>query len=100
MGQCWCASVSSICQNGDKNSADCLVCDTVMSMKSMARKLSRHYIVHFALLASSPGSLWGVVFHIPVVPKLPKVGKGVIKGEVICYYPYIRQYEAVFDSWA
>src|SRR5712692_2243863 len=44
MGQCWCASVSSICQNGDKNSADCLVCDAVMSTKSMARKLSRHYI--------------------------------------------------------
>src|SRR5712692_3381097 len=44
MGQCWCASVSSICQNGDKNSADCLVCDAVMSTKSMARKLSRHYL--------------------------------------------------------
>src|SRR5712691_3565604 len=44
MGQCWCASVSSTCQNGDKNSADCLVCDAVMSTKSMARKLSRLYI--------------------------------------------------------
>src|SRR5712691_4510006 len=45
MGQCWCASVSSTCQNGDKNSADCLVCDAVMSTKSMARKLSRLYLV-------------------------------------------------------
>src|SRR5712691_9018079 len=44
MGHCWCASVSSTCQNGDKNSADCLVCDAVMSTKSMARKLSRLYI--------------------------------------------------------
>src|SRR5260370_31301720 len=60
MGKCWCGSVSSTCQNGDKNSADCLVCDAVMSTKSMARKLSRLYLYR-TWLAKESRKYWGRV---------------------------------------